>query len=213
MSLKPLVVLMAAISAGEITGCHRQHAVDTAPKLKTFMSRTDHLLSRQFPESQHVQVPAPEPDKQDGQIRNVWLPGSISIEPIIVDEPGVADSKLKGARIGISEYYWRITSPYSSTQQGQSNGGDSLLDEDELRDLQQSLKLMKVRAAEWNNKPPSLRSELVFVAKDNFHVSLGEDGARHSEFYIGSENASMLLSSGSMDRLIAGVDAAIQELQ
>ena len=130
---------------------------DNQPRLKKLLSSSDRLVVKHFFPTSAVTDPAKGEFVTDG---------FCEFGPLIAFEPTKESSRLKGLRIAINSTYIRENA-YSRPEKG-----ESFLDIDEAKDLDNAMSFMVQTEDTWKLQRPTDDIEVTFTSKDDFEAVL-----------------------------------------
>jgi hypothetical protein len=186
--MKRIIACVAMACLVFTVGCKTEKAEKPEPAIKKLLARTDIVLVKHFYEDQTI---SGDQDPKNPDVR----PGSLSLEPIWVYEPGKERSGEKGASL-------TLVTPAIWMGEGNSlrkEGGEehtAFLDLKELRDLDNALDFFESDASPWRTQQKSGLVEVSFESKDDFDASIfRSSGDQGDVLFLTIESKSLALNA------------------
>lgn len=192
-----------------VGGCSKENASEKGstekpqPAIKKLLARTDEVLVK------HFYTKAGVSEDKDPKYSDIY-PGSVSITPIWVYEPGKEKDGDRGAQIEVTASWL----PSSSGGTRQPDSSVSFLDLDEMKDLDNALSFLGGDASPWRSSTTQDHIEVMFSAKDAFQVAAFKSDADKEEvlfFKAGGTDASIALTK--LPDFKTKLEAAVQLLE
>jgi hypothetical protein len=188
-----------------LVGCKKEIAEKPEPAIKKLLARTDIVLVKHFYEEQTIKE---DQDANHPDIR----PGSLSMEPIWVYEPGKEKKGEKGASISLVTSWIWMGEGYSLHKEG-GDERTAFLDLEELRDLDSALDFFESDASPWREQGKTGHVEVAFDSKDNFDASIFHSKGSNTDFlYLTVDGKSVALNAAKAAELQKITRDAIAEL-